>query len=820
MDKSWPTRMIARSRHIIVLAFTLILIFGFALAFQYYSTTSRRIGSGQNVFDLRQSGLITRISFESSELCDRNGTKTPCSALPEFNDQAWQQTSLPLKNIRKLEDHAQGLKNQTVSYRMHVDIPEVLRDGKQEIAFTPFYVNHQRYYVYLNGRLVFASDGENLLGRTVVIPIPPEDAMAEKALITLIAKLEVQDEGIQHEAPIYIGPKKYLDEVYVAAERGNATYFLMFIISKGSVFIVFSLIFFFSRRQNAMFWFLMFAVCVTAEDLLQSVLVYGFLDLFQQVVLYFSVKSCAIVFLFLAVSDFLRVNLRGRLVRTFLAAIPLSTVALLTIYSVDPSKISIPNLFTFTNAQLCVAVGAMIAAGIVAILKRRRGMWSDGRNSDYGVLVTSLSVYLCLVIVESFFTEYRGFDKRALYDLGLFYLIAFVTARNFGFNERMISQQVAELSQARVSASIGRAAQMLAHDLRKPLSMFQLFWQSFRNADETHDQIRIARAGIQEIESASTKAEALLEELLEVGRKTQLDIKPVSLNESLAEVVRMIGLSRVSRKDPVEVVFRMRHSFCVKADRRKLHRILHNLIDNAVDAMNQGGIVTVQSLDREGDFEFSIHNPYPVISAQNISQVFDPFFSSGKSNGTGLGLAIVRKLVDEMSGRVSCQSTESQGTRFIVKLPSSEERDLAAQPSTAVLGGIGPVSKSTESAAAKPTPPDLVVVDDNFYVQSLWISNSGGMNVATFSSPESCLNWLRSNPLIRSHVPIFVTDYYFGHASEMNGEEFAIILRDEFKIACLLASDAGFGVENPSVFIGVIAKGPKTLEELRAVNAK
>jgi signal transduction histidine kinase len=106
-----------------------------------------------------------------------------------------------------------------------------------------------------------------------------------------------------------------------------------------------------------------------------------------------------------------------------------------------------------------------------------------------------------------------------------------------------------------------------------------------------------------------------------------------------------------------------------------LRSVFNNLFINALQAMeSDGGHLCVKiSPSDDGKFvEFEIADTGAGISPENVSKIFEPYFST-KETGTGLGLAIVHKIVEVHHGEISVTSVEGEGTQFVVKLPRAEE---------------------------------------------------------------------------------------------------------------------------------------------------
>ena len=111
----------------------------------------------------------------------------------------------------------------------------------------------------------------------------------------------------------------------------------------------------------------------------------------------------------------------------------------------------------------------------------------------------------------------------------------------------------------------------------------------------------------------------------------------------------------------------------IMGDPEFLRSVFNNLFINAVQSMgSEGGHLSVKILPDNGFVRFEITDTGNGISPENLSKIFEPYFST-KETGTGLGLAIVQKIIDIHNGTIDVESTESEGTKFTVKLRKAEE---------------------------------------------------------------------------------------------------------------------------------------------------
>jgi len=110
----------------------------------------------------------------------------------------------------------------------------------------------------------------------------------------------------------------------------------------------------------------------------------------------------------------------------------------------------------------------------------------------------------------------------------------------------------------------------------------------------------------------------------------------------------------------------------VRGDERQLRQIFMNLFRNAIEAMPDGGVLTVETEPAAGGVLVTVSDTGPGVPAGDEELVFEPFYST-KEQGTGLGLAIVRQVVRDHGGTVSCERAAGGGTRFKVWLPAEED---------------------------------------------------------------------------------------------------------------------------------------------------
>jgi nitrogen fixation/metabolism regulation signal transduction histidine kinase len=162
----------------------------------------------------------------------------------------------------------------------------------------------------------------------------------------------------------------------------------------------------------------------------------------------------------------------------------------------------------------------------------------------------------------------------------------------------------------------------------------------------------------------------------EYARAPRFEMAEVNLNQLVTEVTDLYRAQIAGRGVTLDVRLEP-HVTSLVADRGRLRQLLHNLLTNAVEALEghaEGAITVATRLaQRNGEdvVEIDVEDNGPGFQRELIGQVFDPYVTT-KPRGTGLGLAIVRKIVEEHGGHVEADNRGGGGARVRVELPLNE----------------------------------------------------------------------------------------------------------------------------------------------------
>lgn len=215
-------------------------------------------------------------------------------------------------------------------------------------------------------------------------------------------------------------------------------------------------------------------------------------------------------------------------------------------------------------------------------------------------------------------------------------------------------------------AVIGRMLAGVAHDLRNPMTAISGYAQLMAMEGESADrQVRCDRILIQIDEMT-----AMISDLLAFARGDTL-LRPVEvLISQLADETRDLLLLQCEPRGIGLSVHSGEGTARIDLGRAK--RIIYNLARNAVEVLSTGGKLDVALAEMQGGLSIRVTDDGPGIPEPIRARLFEPFVTAGKVDGTGLGLSIVKRFVDDHGGEITVESTEDNGSTFIVSLPKAE----------------------------------------------------------------------------------------------------------------------------------------------------
>ncbi|NTW36545.1 MAG: PAS domain S-box protein [Syntrophobacteraceae bacterium] len=224
-------------------------------------------------------------------------------------------------------------------------------------------------------------------------------------------------------------------------------------------------------------------------------------------------------------------------------------------------------------------------------------------------------------------------------------------------------------------SSLGQLSGGIAHQIRNPLSGINIFVHILsdeKKFNRTSQELRI----LGEIMNNTSKIDGVIKRVLDFSRQSVNALDTLEVGALIEDAVEL-WRSRI-RKDGIKLTVSLEENLSkVLGDPVEVRQVLNNLVQNAVEAMEKGGVLDITA--RRGVLSFDERRSAVIIEIRDSGRgipleqqrsVFNPFFTT-KATGVGLGLAVAQRIVTRLGGTISFESTPEVGTTFCVELPTA-----------------------------------------------------------------------------------------------------------------------------------------------------
>jgi signal transduction histidine kinase len=227
----------------------------------------------------------------------------------------------------------------------------------------------------------------------------------------------------------------------------------------------------------------------------------------------------------------------------------------------------------------------------------------------------------------------------------------------------------------------------VAHEIGNPLNSLhihlQLMERKIRRLDgklkeELQEAIAISRAEI-------TRLDSIVTQFLQAIRPSKPVLHPENVNSIVEEAIRFFAPEIADRDIVVEPELRPDLPL-IEFDRDQMKQAFYNVIKNSFEAMKRRGILRIRTDMDATHVNISFTDTGGGMSAESLSHVFEPYFTT-KSSGSGLGLLIVRRIVREHGGEMAIESNEGKGLTLTIRLPYLDKRGRMLEAGTSKAEG-------------------------------------------------------------------------------------------------------------------------------------
>ena len=227
-----------------------------------------------------------------------------------------------------------------------------------------------------------------------------------------------------------------------------------------------------------------------------------------------------------------------------------------------------------------------------------------------------------------------------------------------------------ELQRSEQLAAVGELAASIAHEVRNPLAGMKGALEVLR----TELSVKPSNLEIvDELLAQIARLENLVRDLLTYARPSAIAVQGFDLHDMLDRLVKMYKDEAETAKITIHRVYGP-GTGRICADPQQMEQVFFNLIHNAIQAMEEGGTLTVTTQATRAATVISFRDTGKGVPKDDLGRIFQPFFTT-KHRGSGLGLPIVKKIIMAHGGFVEVNSTQGEGTAATISLPCTEEDD-------------------------------------------------------------------------------------------------------------------------------------------------
>ena len=234
--------------------------------------------------------------------------------------------------------------------------------------------------------------------------------------------------------------------------------------------------------------------------------------------------------------------------------------------------------------------------------------------------------------------------------------------------ERAKHENELEMMHVEKLVSLERLTSGIASEIGNPLTSVLSFVQIL--ADMEEDEFK--EETLETITFHMNRIEDILKQLSGFSKMPHLELKPCKVNGLIEDSLSLIQYDK--RVQDITIVRDLWPEMpVITTDANQLSQVIVNIVLNAVDAMPNGGTLTIRSRLKDNHIVIDFEDTGVGIAKENLGRIFDPFYTT-KEKGTGLGLAVSYSIIKKLNGSLTVESDPGKGSRFVITLPLNGAR--------------------------------------------------------------------------------------------------------------------------------------------------
>jgi len=299
----------------------------------------------------------------------------------------------------------------------------------------------------------------------------------------------------------------------------------------------------------------------------------------------------------------------------------------------------------------------------------------------YSVLISVITILYFIIVytLEKIFSIIVGYYSMPLaITIITFFSIIFIPLKNkiqkfidkyffHGSIDQIDEENIKlreELQKAEKLKAVATLAAGMAHEIKNPLTSIKTFTEYISKKKTDPEFLE----KFQKIVSGEVnRINYIVKQLLEFSKPSDLQLKETGIDSLLDETLDLLNNDFLKHNIKIEKCYSPLPS--IKVDPSQMKQVFLNLLLNAIDSMETGGIITATIKPGKNDnIIIKIKDSGKGIEKEDLKHIFDPFFSK-KNGGTGLGLSVVHGIIEKHGGKISVEGVPGHGTSFQINLP-------------------------------------------------------------------------------------------------------------------------------------------------------
>ena len=297
----------------------------------------------------------------------------------------------------------------------------------------------------------------------------------------------------------------------------------------------------------------------------------------------------------------------------------------------------------------------------------------------YSILISIITIvyFIIVYLLETFFSIVLGYKSISLaIAIIAFFTILFIPLKNKiqGATDKYFFKGTideidkekklleTELERSERLKTVSSLAAGMAHEIKNPLTSIKTFVEYIdKKSDDPAFKEKFKNIVPKEIDKISN----IISQLLDYSKTDRVALRKIDIHNTLDYVLDLYNSEFIRKHIKIEKLYNS-NSPTLTCDENQIKQALINIVLNSIEAMPEGGIITVETKNINNTLETSIKDTGSGISKEKLKDIFNPFYTT-KEKGTGLGLFIVHQIIENNKGIITMESILGKGTRVRIR---------------------------------------------------------------------------------------------------------------------------------------------------------